>query len=78
MWTRDKKNYEAKLIALWKATCLKIAYETRKIHKELSNVYSEAYAKAAEEYSKLVQLKADLRCEFERQVELREIVNSDI
>ena len=73
-----KEDYDAKLIAIREAARLQIAEETKKIHQHLSKVYSEAYTKAAEEQSKLEKQKAKLKCEFERLVQLREAVNSDI
>jgi hypothetical protein len=47
-----KDDYDAKLIAIREATRMEIAEETRRIHEQLSTVYSEAQAKAAEECSK--------------------------
>ena len=73
-----KDDYDAKLIAIPEATRMEIAEETRRIHEQLSTVYSEAYAKAAEEYSALEQQRENLKREFERLVQLREAVNSDI
>ena len=73
-----KDDYDAKLVAIREATRMEIAEETRKIHEQLSTVYSEAYAKAAEEYSALDQQRTELKSEFERLVQLREAVNSDI
>jgi hypothetical protein len=73
-----KEDYDTKLIAIREATRMEIAEETRKIHEQLSTVYSEAYTKAAEEYSKLEVQKAQLKREFERLVQLRDAVNSDI
>jgi hypothetical protein len=43
---------------------MEIAEETRRIHEQLSTVYSEAQAKAADEYSKLERHKADIRREL--------------
>ena len=57
---------------------MEIAEETRKIYEQLSKVYSEAQTKAAEEYSKLEKQKAELKREFEKLVQLRQEVNSDI
>ena len=73
-----KDDYDAKLIAIWEATRMKIAEDTRNIHEQLSTVYSEAYVKATEEYSALEQQRAELKSEFERLVQLREAVNSNI
>ena len=79
-WERElKDDYDAKLIAIREATRMEmIAEETRRIHEQLSTVYSEAQTKAAEEYSKLEKQKAELKREFKRLVQLREEVNSDI
>jgi hypothetical protein len=57
---------------------MEIAEKTKKIHEHLSKIYSEAYTKAAEEHSKLEEQKAKLKCKFERLIQLREAVNSDI
>jgi vacuolar-type H+-ATPase subunit F/Vma7 len=55
-----KEDYDAKLIAIREATRMEIAEETRRIHQQLSTVYSEAQATAANESAKL-----DLRCRKE-------------
>jgi uncharacterized protein YdcH (DUF465 family) len=57
---------------------MEIVEETRRIHEQLTTVYSEAQTKVAEEYSKLEKQKADLKREFEGLIQLREEVNSDI
>jgi hypothetical protein len=73
-----KEDYDAKLIGIWKATRIEIAEETKKIHEHLFKVYSETYTKAAEEHSKLEEQKVKLKGEFERLLQLRKAVNSDI
>ena len=57
---------------------MEISEETRRIHEQLSTVYSEAQTKALEKCSKLEKQKAELKREFERLVQLREEVNSEI
>jgi membrane protein involved in colicin uptake len=73
-----KEDHVAKLIALREATRLDISEETRKIHEQLSNVHGDAYAKAAEEHSKLEQQNAEPRREYEKLVQLPETINSEI
>jgi hypothetical protein len=73
-----KEDYDAKLIAIREATRMEIAEETRRIHEQLSTVYSEAQVKAADEYSKLKRQKVEIKRKFERLVVLREEVNNDI
>jgi phosphotransacetylase len=62
-----KEDYDAKLVAIREATRMEIVKKTRRIHEQLSTVYSEAQTKSAEEYSKLEKQKTELKREFERQ-----------